>query len=39
MFEQEIYNIIQEELQDFYAFCSYINEILKTPETFGLTAE
>jgi uncharacterized protein YutE (UPF0331/DUF86 family) len=37
--EQEIYNIIQEELQDFYAFCSYINEIVRAPETFGLAAE
>jgi uncharacterized protein YutE (UPF0331/DUF86 family) len=37
--EQEIYNIIQGELQDFYSFCSYINEILETPDTFGLTAE
>jgi uncharacterized protein YutE (UPF0331/DUF86 family) len=37
--EQEIYNIIQEELQDFYAFCSYIDGILRTPETFGLAAE
>jgi len=37
--EQEIYNIIQEELQDFSTFCSYIEEILRAPETFGLTAE
>jgi uncharacterized protein YutE (UPF0331/DUF86 family) len=37
--EQEIYNIIQEELQDFYAFCSYIIEILRAPEAFGLAAE
>jgi len=37
--EQEIYNIIQEELQDFYTFCSHINEVLRAPKTFGLTAE
>lgn len=37
--EQEIYNIIQEELQDFYSFCSYINKILKDPKAFDLTAE
>ena len=37
--EQEIYNIIQEELQDFYASCSYINKILRDPKAFNLTAE
>jgi uncharacterized protein YutE (UPF0331/DUF86 family) len=37
--EHEIYNIIQEELEDFHAFCSYINEILRAPEPFGLTVE
>jgi len=37
--EQEIYNIIQEELEDFYVFCSYIQEILKDPLKFGLKAE
>jgi uncharacterized protein YutE (UPF0331/DUF86 family) len=37
--EKEIHNIIQEELEDFYTFCSYTNEILRAPETFGLTTE
>ena len=37
--EQEIYNIIQEELEDFDAFCTYVNKILKNPSTFNLTTE
>jgi len=37
--EQEIYNIIQEELEDFYAFCSYIQKVLKDPTKFNLLAE
>jgi len=37
--EQEIYNIIQEELEDFYMFFTYVNEILKKPSKFNLTAE
>jgi hypothetical protein len=36
---QQIYYIIREELQDFYALCSYTNESLRAPETFGLAAE
>ena len=36
--EQEIYNIIQEELEDFYTFCAYVNKILKEPSTFNLTS-
>lgn len=37
--EREIYNIIQEELDDFYAFCAYINDVLKNPSKFNLSAE
>jgi uncharacterized protein YutE (UPF0331/DUF86 family) len=37
--EQEIYNIIQEELEDFYSFCIRIDEILKDPAKFHLVAE
>ena len=37
--EQELYNIIQEDLEDFYMFCSYVNEILKKPSKFDLAAE
>ena len=37
--EREIYNIIQEELEDFYMFCTYVNDILKKPSKFNLTAE
>jgi uncharacterized protein YutE (UPF0331/DUF86 family) len=37
--EQEIYNIIQEELEDFHAFCGYINELLKNPAKFNMVAE
>jgi uncharacterized protein YutE (UPF0331/DUF86 family) len=37
--EREIYNIIQEELQDFYAFCRYINDVLKKPSKYGLSVE
>jgi len=37
--EQEIYNIIQEELEDFYTFCSYIQKVLKDPTKFNLLAE
>jgi len=37
--EQELYNIIQEELEDFNMFCAYVNEILKNPSKFNLTIE
>ncbi len=37
--EEEIYHIIQEELEDFYTFCAYVNRILKDPSKFNLTAE
>jgi uncharacterized protein YutE (UPF0331/DUF86 family) len=35
--EREIYDIIQEELEDFYTFLTYINEILKNPDDFNLS--
>ncbi len=34
--EKEIYNIIQEELEDFYTFLKHINTILKNPSKFNL---
>jgi uncharacterized protein YutE (UPF0331/DUF86 family) len=34
--EREIYNIIQEELEDFYTFLTHINEVLKNPAHFNL---
>lgn len=34
--EGEIYDIIQDELEDFYTFLKYINEVLKNPEDFNL---
>lgn len=37
--EQEIYHIIQEELEDFYTFCALVNKILKDPSKFNLAAE
>jgi uncharacterized protein YutE (UPF0331/DUF86 family) len=37
--EQEIYHIIQEELEDFYTFCAYIEEILGNPSKFNLSTE
>lgn len=37
--EEEIYNIIQEELEDFDVFCGYIEKILKNPSKFNLSAE
>jgi uncharacterized protein YutE (UPF0331/DUF86 family) len=37
--EQEIYNIIQEELEDFYTFCAHIQKVLKDPAKFNLSAE
>ena len=37
--EQEIYSIIQEELEDFYAFCGQIEEILRNPAKFNLLSE
>jgi uncharacterized protein YutE (UPF0331/DUF86 family) len=35
--EREIYNIIQEELEDFYTFLKHINAILKNPSKFNLS--
>lgn len=37
--EKEIYNIIQEELQDLDTFCDYIDEVLRDPAKFNLQAE
>lgn len=37
--EQEIYNIIQEELEDFRTFCAYVDQILRAPEKFNLSVE
>jgi uncharacterized protein YutE (UPF0331/DUF86 family) len=37
--EKEIYSIIQEELEDFYTFLTYINEILRTPAKYNLLVE
>lgn len=34
---REIYNIIQEELEDFYTFLTYISVLLKNPEKFNLS--
>ncbi|MDI7261171.1 MAG: DUF86 domain-containing protein [Thermodesulfobacteriota bacterium] len=34
---REIYNIIQEELEDFYTFVSHISAILKNPAKFNLS--
>lgn len=37
--EKEIYQIIQEELDDFNVFLQYTHKVLKDPEAFNLTAE
>ena len=37
--EKEIYNIIQEELQNFATFCSYIENLLKNPQKYNLSIE
>jgi uncharacterized protein YutE (UPF0331/DUF86 family) len=37
--EEEIYNIIQEELQDLHSFCAYIDQVLRDPRKFNLLAE
>jgi len=37
--EAEIYKIIQEELQDFHTFCAHIENILRNPSKYDLTAE
>jgi uncharacterized protein YutE (UPF0331/DUF86 family) len=37
--EHEIYNIIQEELEDFDTFIGLIEEVLRDPEKFGLYCE
>jgi uncharacterized protein YutE (UPF0331/DUF86 family) len=37
--ENEIYKIIQEELQDFYTFCGHIEKILRDPSKYDLSVE
>jgi uncharacterized protein YutE (UPF0331/DUF86 family) len=37
--EEEIYNIIQQELEDFHTFLAHINEILRTPAKYDLLVE
>jgi uncharacterized protein YutE (UPF0331/DUF86 family) len=37
--EKELYNIIQEELEDFYTFLVHINEIFKNPAKYNLLIE
>jgi len=37
--EKEIFNIIQEELKDFYAFIDHIHKIIKTPAKYNLSIE
>jgi hypothetical protein len=39
---KEIYkeaDSFRQELQDFYAFCTYINDVLKKPSKYGLSVE
>ncbi len=35
--EREIYNIIQEELEEFYTFLEHIHALLKNPSKFNLS--
>lgn len=37
--EQEIYNIIQQELEDFYTFSGFIEAVLREPEKFHLRTQ
>jgi uncharacterized protein YutE (UPF0331/DUF86 family) len=37
--EREIYNIIQEELQNFYTFCVHVEGILKSPARYSFSIE
>lgn len=37
--EKEIYQIIQEELQDLHAFCTHIEGVLKNPSDFNLSLD
>jgi uncharacterized protein YutE (UPF0331/DUF86 family) len=37
--EREIYNIIQEELQDFRTYCVHVEEILKSPSKYSFSIE
>jgi uncharacterized protein YutE (UPF0331/DUF86 family) len=35
--EKEIYHIVQEELEDFYAFLKHLNGLIKNPAKFNLS--
>jgi uncharacterized protein YutE (UPF0331/DUF86 family) len=37
--EKEIYNIIQQELNDFDSFITFIERVLKDPQEFNLRVE
>jgi uncharacterized protein YutE (UPF0331/DUF86 family) len=37
--EREIFQIIQEELQDLHIFCSHIENVLKKPSDFNLSLD
>ena len=37
--ENDIYNIIQQELQDLHTFCTYVDKILREPSKYNLSAE
>jgi len=37
--EKEIFNIIQEEIQDFSTFCAYIESLLKNPQKYNFSVE
>ena len=37
--EKELYQIIQEDLEDFNIFCSHINKLFKNPRKAGLAIE
>lgn len=37
--EEELYKIVQEDLEDFNAFCKHINALIKSPKKSGLKIE
>ena len=37
--EKELHKIIQDNLQDFEKFCSYINKLITNPEKYGLNIQ